>query len=103
MSNAKGYTAGSFGSGFAVISPDSGSIVHAVLKAVSFAASRFTGYVSGFGESIARSFRIRRTYETLASLDDRMLKDIGISRSDIASVALHSVDYPGIRYPGREK
>ena len=39
--------------------------------------------------ALLRGHRQRRTRQILAALDDRMLKDIGISRSEIARIAAH--------------
>jgi uncharacterized protein YjiS (DUF1127 family) len=38
-------------------------------------------------DPIARAFQYRRTFAELASLDDRTLADLGISRSDIPAIA----------------
>jgi uncharacterized protein YjiS (DUF1127 family) len=38
-------------------------------------------------DPIVRAFQYRRTFAELASLDDRTLADLGISRSDIPAIA----------------
>ena len=46
-----------------------------------------TAPVRGFIEAVRRFRRERETYGRLSSLSDHMLKDIGISRSEIGSIA----------------
>ncbi len=46
-----------------------------------------TAPVRGFIEAVRRFRRERETYGALSSLSDHMLKDIGISRSEIGSIA----------------
>lgn len=44
------------------------------------------GAVRSATESLARWGRQRRAYDELMALDDRQLRDMGLSRSDIAAV-----------------
>ncbi len=46
-----------------------------------------TAPVRGFIEAVRRFRRERETYGRLSSLSDHMLKDIGISRSEIGNIA----------------
>ena len=46
-----------------------------------------TAPVRGFIEAVRRFRRERETYGALSRLSDHMLKDIGISRSEIGSIA----------------
>ena len=46
-----------------------------------------TASVRGLFETLRRFRRERETYHNLSRLSDRMLQDIGISRSEIGSVA----------------
>lgn len=62
------------------------------------AAHNFTEFVDRIWSIIARSYKIRRTHNMLSDLDDRMLKDIGITRSEIPAAAYHSVEHPHIPY-----
>ena len=48
---------------------------------------RIGRYVGSIIESARRSRQNKATYRALRGLDDRMLKDIGISRSDIRAIA----------------
>lgn len=43
------------------------------------------------GSAVRAELRARRAYAELASLDDRMLRDIGISRSEIHSLVRRPV------------
>ena len=43
--------------------------------------------VRKFAQAVQRMHSERKTYHALARLDDRTLQDIGLSRSDISSVA----------------
>ena len=54
--------------------------------------------IAGFAESFRRSHQIRRTYAELSALEDRTLADIGVSRGELAAVAVHCVDNPGVAY-----
>ena len=45
------------------------------------------GFMRRITKHMARSHRSRATARELASLDDRMLRDIGISRGQIPTVA----------------
>jgi len=45
------------------------------------------GFMRRITNNMARSHRLRATARELASLDDRMLRDIGISRGQIPTVA----------------
>ena len=45
------------------------------------------GFMRRFTDNMARSHRSRATARKLASLDDWQLRDIGISRSQIPTVA----------------
>jgi hypothetical protein len=55
----------------------------------------------GLGILLAREIRIRRDMRKLAELDDRMLSDIGLARTQIEPAARHgrrflgSLDLPG--------
>ena len=46
-----------------------------------------TAAFRGFIEAVRRFRRERETYQALRRLSDHMLKDIGISRSEIGSIA----------------
>ena len=46
-----------------------------------------TAAFRGFIEAVRRFRRERETYHALSRLSDHMLKDIGISRSEIGSIA----------------
>ncbi len=46
-----------------------------------------TAPVRGLIEAVRRARRERETYGRLSSLSDHMLKDIGISRSEIGNIA----------------
>lgn len=50
----------------------------------------FRRVVRGFG-GVARAFEGRRVLSDLASFDDRMLKDIGLSRSDLRNAAAEPI------------
>jgi uncharacterized protein YjiS (DUF1127 family) len=43
----------------------------------------------------------RATRRALGAVDDRLLRDLGLDRSQIASVAAHPDDADGRRRPGR--
>lgn len=47
----------------------------------------FEGVCRGLLEAVARATEARRDRRVLHALDDRMLKDMGISRSDIERVS----------------
>ncbi len=49
--------------------------------------SAVTAPVRGFIEAVRRFRRERETYGALSRLNDHMLKDIGISRSEIGNIA----------------
>ncbi len=46
-----------------------------------------TARVAGLIEAVRRARRVRETYGSLGRLNDRQLQDIGISRSEIGSIA----------------
>jgi len=52
-------------------------------------ASRFFTTLTRIGAALHESRRRARTRTELSSLSDRQLADIGISRSEISSVALY--------------
>jgi uncharacterized protein YjiS (DUF1127 family) len=53
-----------------------------------------SGVLGRLVRSIWRSIKIRHTRRQLQTMPDHLLKDIGISRSDIDSVALALIDGP---------
>ena len=59
---------------------------------------RVASQIRAIRDRIVRAAKIRETYDMLNELDDRTLHDIGISRGEIKSVAVHSADYPDIPY-----
>jgi uncharacterized protein YjiS (DUF1127 family) len=48
------------------------------------------GFFVGFAAKFLESWRVRRERQLLASLDERMLKDIGLSRADVVREASRS-------------
>ena len=52
-----------------------------------FALLKVYVWVSGAAKAIWRWYATRETYDELNALDDRILKDIGISRADIPTVS----------------
>lgn len=50
---------------------------------------RFAG-LTHFARACMRSFAERRTLRTLEQLDDRMLRDIGLTRSDLGAIRFGS-------------
>jgi uncharacterized protein YjiS (DUF1127 family) len=48
--------------------------------------------INRFGRSIARYRRVRNGMRQLERLNDRELKDIGITRSQIYSSAMHGLE-----------
>lgn len=64
-------------------------------EAISIQAYRLIDRIEGWAGRLVQSYRLwRRTrlaVQDLARLDDRMLKDIGIDRSEIRSVVLEKV------------
>jgi len=53
-----------------------------------------TARVGGLVEAVRRARRASETYGRLSRLDDRQLRDIGISRSEIGSIAQAVVEAP---------
>lgn len=50
-----------------------------------------------FLAALVHEFRIQRDMRALIAMDDHMLKDIGIARSEIGSAVRFGRDYPGSR------
>lgn len=59
-----------------------------------FALFKIYVWVSGVARAIWRWYATRETYDELNALDDRILKDIGISRADIPTVSRMSASDP---------
>ncbi|MFO1122618.1 MAG: DUF1127 domain-containing protein [Hyphomicrobiales bacterium] len=53
------------------------------------AAAKFAALPWAFGRAIVGVVTKRRRLPTVESLDDRLLRDIGISRADIADMRRH--------------
>ena len=62
-------------------------IINNQSSAVSVAAYRVVQFFCKIGEAFASYKRHRNTYNTLSKLSNKDLNDIGISRSDIRSIA----------------
>lgn len=58
------------------------------------AATRLAAILATPIHSAVRRHRIRRTADLLAGLDDRLLADIGLRRSQVTSIAMEVVDRP---------
>lgn len=67
-------------------------------EAVVGAVRQFFDTVVGIAGSFRRAHQIRKTYAELSALDDRTLADIGISRSEVAAVAIHCLDHPDVDF-----
>ena len=52
---------------------------------------RVAGFIADIAESMRKSMEVRSTYAELERLSTRELNDLGISRSDISSIAFDSV------------
>lgn len=59
----------------------------AVTAPVGFGNSFFGGIAASFKTRMARQKVFRQTYNELSSLNDRELSDLGMSRSNIRSIA----------------
>ncbi|MGI9382491.1 MAG: DUF1127 domain-containing protein [Methyloligellaceae bacterium] len=69
-----------------------------LVRAAAGAGARFFRAIISIAESYHRSHQINRSYAELSALDDRTLSDIGLGRCELAAVAVHCVDYPGVDY-----
>jgi uncharacterized protein YjiS (DUF1127 family) len=58
-------------------------------RAENAAAGRSRGLFARFAAAIAREFAARRATQTLASLDERLLRDIGLERGNIGYATRH--------------
>ena len=73
----------------------------AASSAVTYAAEighRATSAVRRLASAVRASWRERAAAKTLSSLDDRTLKDIGVSRSEIPYLANRHANTAGIDY-----
>ena len=61
-----------------------------IARALPFTAARRSARV-GFGQLMAYAWRVVSTRQGLAELDDRMLKDLGVSRAQAAFEASRPV------------
>ncbi len=53
-----------------------------IARSVPFSGLRFGARVgAGFGQMLASAWRVISTRQALAEMDDRMLKDLGVSRA----------------------
>lgn len=65
---------------------------------INFGSLNFTNPLPKLIESYRRQRMVKRTMTELASLTNRELKDMGINRGDIYSIAMESVyDNTGVR------
>ena len=78
-----------------------GPEVDPALRHTGSVTHEFAEFVERTWTAIARAIKVRRTRYVLSGLDDHMLKDIGVSRSEIHAAALHSVEQPHIPYRKR--
>lgn len=67
-------------------------------------------FVAWVGRTVARMWMawrrrraVARTIGALSELDDHVLDDIGVHRSEITSVARAAASKPGARYRGRSR
>lgn len=99
MTCNESYSTERIGFGVPATSSPAGTIAGTFARAFTSFFAACSGFMANLERSIARAYKIRKTYAELSRLDDRSLKDIGISRGEIGAVALHSADYPGVSYP----